>query len=258
MEFTATAATPEAILPWRDLHRQEMNCQITKDSLSARKGWTQPYFLAAGGETAGYGLIAIAGPWKDKPTVVEFYVLPDRRGRVFDLFASLLAASGAAFVEAQTNDTLLTVMLHAFCRNVASESIVFHDKLTTAHAAPEAAVFRPATPEDAAAIAAAHLDEGAGWLVEVGGTVAATGGILFHYNRPYGDIYMAVAEPFRRRGLGSYLVQELKRVCYRDGNVPAARCNTTNVASRRTLQKAGFVPCGHILSGSVHAGAAAG
>ena len=62
---------------------------------------------------------------------------------------------------------------------------------------------------------------------------------------------MAVAEPFRRRGLGSYLVQELKRVCYRDGNVPAARCNTTNVASRKTLQKAGFVPCGHILVGSV-------
>ena len=81
--------------------------------------------------------------------------------------------------------------------------------------------------------------------------IAATGGILFHYNRPYGDIFMEVAEPFRRGGLGSYLVQELKRVCYEQGNVPAARCNPTNIASRKTLQKAGFVPCGHILSGSV-------
>jgi len=88
-------------------------------------------------------------------------------------------------------------------------------------------------------------------VVEIEGKTAATGGILFHYNRPYGDIYMEVAEPFRRRGLGSDLVQELKRVCYEGGNVPAARCNPKNIASRKTLQKAGFVPCGHILTGSV-------
>jgi GNAT superfamily N-acetyltransferase len=62
---------------------------------------------------------------------------------------------------------------------------------------------------------------------------------------------MEVSETFRRHGLGSFLVQELKRVCYEGGRVPAARCNPRNVASRRTLQKAGFVPCGHILVGSV-------
>jgi ankyrin repeat protein len=48
-----------------------------------------------------------------------------------------------------------------------------------------------------------------------------------------------------------FKVQELKRVCYEGGNVPGARCNPRNVASRKTLQKAGFVPCGHILNGSV-------
>jgi GNAT superfamily N-acetyltransferase len=36
--------------------------------------------------------------------------------------------------------------------------------------------------------------------------------LFFHYNPPYGDVYMEVAEPFRRRGLGAYLVQELKRI----------------------------------------------
>jgi RimJ/RimL family protein N-acetyltransferase len=85
--------------------------------------------------------------------------------------------------------------------------------------------------------------------------VAASGGILFHYNRPYGDIYMETAEAFRRRGLGSFLVQELKRVCYEGGQVPAARCSPNNIASRRTLQRAGFVPCGHILKGAVRSDA---
>lgn len=75
--------------------------------------------------------------------------------------------------------------------------------------------------------------------------------MLFHYNPPFGDIHMQIAEPFRRRGLGTFLAQELKRVCYDAGYVPAARCSPANVASVRTLQKAGFIPCGHILSGSL-------
>src|SRR5262249_53883122 len=91
------------------------------------------------------------------------------------------------------------------------------------------------------------------WRMEVDGKAAGKGGILFHYNRPYGDIYMEVAEAFRRRGLGAYLTQELKRVCYEFGAVPAARCNVTNLASRRTLQRAGFVPFAHMLYGSIGA-----
>ena len=96
-----------------------------------------------------------------------------------------------------------------------------------------------------------ELDLEARWVVAVGGVVAAAGDILFHYNRPFGDIFMKVGESFRRRGVGTYLVQELKRVCYEDGSVPAARCNPKNIASRQTLQRAGFVPCGHILNGTM-------
>ena len=62
---------------------------------------------------------------------------------------------------------------------------------------------------------------------------------------------MPFAEPFRRRGLGSYLVQELNRVCRQGGSVPAARCNISNVPSRLTLQRAGFVPWGNILVGRI-------
>ena len=141
-------------------------------------------------------------------------------------------------------------MLHC-SRNVESESILFHDRLTTHHPAPPGVIFRSMTREDATGAAEQKLDSDATFLLEQDGTVAATGDILFHYNRPYGDIYMAVAEHFRRRGMGAYLVQELKRICYENGDVPAARCNPSNVASRATLQKAGFVPCGHILVGKI-------
>jgi GNAT superfamily N-acetyltransferase len=248
MKFTVHAATAEHIQPWRDLYRHEMNCQIIHDSLHTRPGWTEEYVLEFGNTTAGYGSIAIGGPWKGKPTAFEFYVLPQYRSQAFDLFESLLAESRAVAIEVQSNDPLITVMLHAYSHNIKSESILFHDRLTTSHALA-GVLFRRATSSDADRFA--PHQEGSDYLLEVDGQIAGTGGILFHYNRPYGDIYMEVAEPYRRRGFGSFLVQELKRVCYENGNIPAARCNQQNVASRKTLQKAGFVPCGQILAGSI-------
>jgi len=247
---TTQAATVADILPWRERYREEMKCQIIHDSFHSRQGWTKPYLLRADGEMVGYGSVVLAGPWKGQPTVFEFYVDPPRRSRMFDLFLALLNACGAVGIETQSNDPLLTVMLHTFARDVTATSILFHDKLTTT-CAPVGAVFRRATPEDAGRIFPHGAEPVGDWVVEAEGQIAATGGILFHYNRPYGDIYMEVAEPFRRRGIGCYLVQELKRVCYEGGSVPAARCNPANIASRRTLQKAGFFPCGNILAGTL-------
>lgn len=102
----------------------------------------------------------------------------------------------------------------------------------------------------------AHSDEPVGdWVTEADGAIVATGGFLCHYNPPYGDIYMEVAESARRRGYGSYMVQELKRVCYEAGKTPAARCNATNDISRRTLERAGMLPCARLLTGNVSPGA---
>jgi GNAT superfamily N-acetyltransferase len=238
-----------AITAMRGHYVREMNCQVMFDSIHGRPGWSIEYLLRLGGRPVGYGSVAIDGPWKGKPTLYEFYVEPDCRGRVFDLFEALLARAEPVAVETQTNGTLLVTMLHTYARDVVAEAILFHDRITTA-LAPPGARFRTATAEDGLDVRPEQLP--AHGVVEVeGGVVAATGGILFHYNRPYGDIYMEVAEPYRRRGFGSYLVQELKRVCYELGSVPSARCNVDNVVSRKTLQKAGFVPCGHRLNGSL-------
>jgi GNAT superfamily N-acetyltransferase len=251
MNASATECSLEDVRRWRDLYRQEMNCQVIHDSIHFRGGWSREFLLRLGPTPVGYGSLAVAGPWKDKPTAYEFHVAPPARGKLFELFEALLAASGAVAIETQSNDPTLGVLIHVFARGVASESILFHDRLTTHHPPPRGVVFRRATPDDAAKIAGQELDEGADWVLEAGDAIVATGGILYHYNRPYGDIYMAVAEAWRRQGLGSYLVQELKRIAYENGDVPACRCNVNNVPSRRTLQKAGFVPCGHILAGDV-------
>jgi GNAT superfamily N-acetyltransferase len=248
MDISVVATTSDRISAWRELYRSEMSCQIIHDSIHERPGWTQEYLLSVGDTAVGYGSVAVAGPWKEKPTIYEFYVDPMQRQRMFALFERLLEVSSARELSVQSNDVLATTMLHTYVPHASSGAILFHDKLVTS-LAPDGARYREATasetPDDS------PQDRKWRGVVDVDGQAAASGGVMFHYNRPYGDIYMEVAEPFRRRGLGSYIVQELKRLCYENGFIPAARCSTGNVASRRTLQKAGFVPCGHILGGQV-------
>jgi GNAT superfamily N-acetyltransferase len=234
------------VTPLRELHRREMNCQIVHDSFPGR-GFSDAYLLRVAGRLAGYGLVAN----KHCPeTVDEFYTFPAYRAAALPLFRRLLEVSRAARIRAQTNDGLLLMLLHDCGTNIAGEAILFDDQVTTALPCP-GGTLRPVTDADRERIEASKLDADSQWMVENDGVPMATGGVLCHYNPPYGDIYMAVHEAHRQRGYGSYLVQELKRIAYEMGKAPAARCNVDNTASRRTLQKAGLLPCGRILLGDV-------
>ena len=244
----AIPVTLDEIREMREQYRREMDCQIVHDSWHAR-GFTKPYLLRIGGETAGYGCVGGA-PRDAKDIAKEFFVLPPFRGEALPLFQQLVRTSGARRIEAQTNDQLLLLMLYDCAEDVTSGKILFADALTTDLPAPTPnMIFRPLTDADQA-MAFAHTREPVGeWGIEAAGEIVATGGLAFHYNPPYGDIYLEVAAAHQRRGIGSYLVQELKRVCRETGHVPAARCSEDNVASRRTLQRAGMLPCARILEG---------
>jgi GNAT superfamily N-acetyltransferase len=224
----------------RELYRQEAGCQIIHDSILAR-GLADPYLILVEGRRAGYG-----GVWNkyDIGRLMEFYTLPHLRSSAPDLFRELLDVSQATEIEAQTNMPLMLTMLFDCATDITQASILFEDGFTT-HLACPGGVFRRASPQDRGP------DPDAEWGIEADGVMVASGGFLCHYNPPYGDVYMSVAEPARRQGFGSYLVQEVKRVCYEAGKRPAARCNPDNIASRRTLQKAGFLPCGRLLAGKV-------
>jgi GNAT superfamily N-acetyltransferase len=234
------------VLSLRELYRREMNCQIVHDSLPGR-GFGELYLMHAGGRVAGYGFVM---GYHDEPRdmIQEFYVLPADRGHALPLFRRLAEASGARRVEAQTNDILLTLMLYDCATAITSDRVLFHDALATSLAVP-GAVFRAVMADDKPRIFEHKVEPAGEWLIEHGGAIVATGGVARHYNPPYGDLFMEVDEPCRRRGYGSYLIQELKRACYEMGRVPAARCDVKNAASRATLQKAGLLPCARILSG---------
>jgi len=250
MAISTALASNQDTLFLRVRYRAEANGQIVHDSLHTRAGWTKSYLLQFGGRAAGFGSVAVGGPWKDKPTAFEFYLLPEARGRAFDFFEAFVAASDAHFFEVQTSDILLTVMLHTYGSDLASEKIVLRDELTTSLPVQGVALKRVTSEEESVCC----FQERAGkseWTLELNAKPMGSGALLFHYNYPYCDVAMEINEEYRRRGLGAYLVQELKRIAYEMGGIPAARCDPNNVASRKTLQKAGLVPFAHILVGKI-------
>src|SRR5262249_41923848 len=72
MNIEVSGVEVNEIMPLRELHRQEMNCQIIHDSFP-RRGFSNPYLIRVGGRIAGYGLVANQH-WPD--TVNEFYTSP--------------------------------------------------------------------------------------------------------------------------------------------------------------------------------------
>ncbi len=231
----------EDIRTMRDLYRKEANCQIIHDSALPR-GFADPYLIEADGRIAGYGAV-----WNKyfEGRVMEFYTEPLLRGNAVPMFLELLAVSGATHIEAQTNMPLMLLMLFDLTYEIVTENILFHDAFTSQLPSPGTVFFRRARPDGEGA-------EENEWVLEADGAMVATGGYLCHYNPPYGDVYMETAEPMRGRGYGSYLVQELKRAVYEAGRLPAARCAPDNAASRRTMEKAGLLPCGRLLAGAVN------
>jgi GNAT superfamily N-acetyltransferase len=230
----------------QELYRQEADCQIVMDSALSR-GIADPYLARVDGAVAGYAAL-----WNKYyvDRLTEFYTLPHLRAHALPILREILAVSGAKSIGAQTNIPLELSMLFDCSTNITTEYILFHDAFTSNLTCPDGCL-RPLREIGAERVFADGVGPDNDWGIEVDGKIVATGGALYHYNPPYGDIYMGVAEEYRRRGYGSFLVQEVKRICYETGKKPAARCNPANIASRLTLQRAGLLPCARILVGDV-------
>jgi GNAT superfamily N-acetyltransferase len=235
------------ILPLRNLFLQENNFQIRYNACHER-GWTDSYIITYNEAKIGYGSIKGNENLTDRDTVFEFYVIPSFRNISSLVFSELLHSSKATFIECQTNNLLLTSLMYQYAQNIQPNVILFKDQLNTGLTI-DGINCRRRNDED---MIFEHFSEPVGDYVAVlNNEVIATGGFLLHYNKPFADLYMEVNKDHRRKGVGSFLIQEIKRECYLAGRVPAARCNIENIASKATLIKAGLGIAGYMLLGKV-------
>ena len=246
MRLEAIRCELQDIQIFRALFLAELNTQIRYNARHER-GWSDSYLLSVDSVPVGYGSVA-GQELSDRDTIFEFYIIPPYRKLATQLFRKLIEASGVKFIECQTNDFLLHSMTLEFSKSVSSSVILFSDHTVTNLNIPELA-FRRKTETD---VLFEHKGEPEGsHVIEWNGEVIATGGFLLHYNFPFSDLYMEVKEDARRKGVGSYLIQELKKECYLAGRIPAARCNIENHPSKATLLKAGMKVSGFMLMGTL-------
>lgn len=67
-------------------------------------------------------------------------------------------------------------------------------------------------------------------------------------NTQYGDIGVVVAEEYRRKGIATYIITQLKKHCYNNNLKPMACCDIKNIASKKTLEKSGFIANHRIIN----------
>ncbi|HEU4551675.1 MAG TPA: N-acetyltransferase [Chitinophaga sp.] len=244
MEIKVIPVALADIEPLRSIFLHESNFQFIYNKCHLYD-WADTYLCQVNGQKAGYAAIWGQSRREDRDAVFEFYMLPPFRALANLMFPELQTVSGATFIECQSNDTLLAAMLYEYGHSIQAEAILFEEHYTT-HLHLPGVVFRRKL------VTEPNIYNAGGYILELDGEEVADGGLMLNYNLPYADIYMNVKEGFRQKGLGSLMVQELKKEAYLMGRVPAARCNIKNQASKATLQKAGLKPCGFILKGALH------
>ncbi|MDN5205308.1 GNAT family N-acetyltransferase [Fulvivirgaceae bacterium BMA10] len=235
------------ILPFRTLFLQENNFQIRYNACHERN-WSDSYLITFDDREIGYGSVKGIEELKDRNAIFEFYIIPPFRNISSLIFLKLIKVSGVDFIESQSNDLLLSSMLYEFSKNISSDTTLFADHAVTQYVIP-GITFRLREKDDN--VFGKKGDEAGDYVLEQNGEIVATGGFLLHYNIPFADLYMEVKKECRKNGLGTYILQELKKECYLAGRVPAARCSTKNTASRATLIKAGLKIAGAMLAGKI-------
>ena len=238
MDVTVEPCAFSRIAHLRAAYRAEAQCQIVRDSILGR-GMADPFAVLHGDRVVGY-----AGIWNryTPGRLMEFFVVPEVGSEARSIFGEVLRVSGATEAEAQTNLAPQYELVRAHLAMEETENLLFGDGEAFPLERDDLRV-RAREPDD--------VGPAGEWVVESDGVVVGAGGLTTHYNPTYVDIYMAVEEQARGRGVGSFLVQELRRIARGGGSIPAARCDPSNRASRRTLLRGGLREVGRIVAGPI-------
>jgi GNAT superfamily N-acetyltransferase len=243
MEIQVHKTDLKEVQAFRILFLQENNFQFIYDKCHIY-GWADTYIFILDDLPIGYGAIWGRSKREDRDAIFEFYIIKPYRKFANGFFLKFQLASGATFIECQSNDLLLSRLLFEYSQNISAEAILFEDHFQTIFVMPDV-IFQKKTGEEN------MRNDQCEYILKQNDKVVATGGLMLNYNMPYADLYYEVNENCRRKGFGSLIVQELKKAAYLMGRVPAARCNINNMSSKATLLKAGFEVCGYILTGEI-------
>jgi len=217
--------------------------------------------LVTNGTTLIYGDSAYAVIAGD--TLVEIYATPDSTGSLVELFQQVVAEQAIKKVLCKSYDTQLLYAAFSSEAKVKTQAYLFRRVVDVPHAfTGDVVVFRAGSQVDIDSVMSINdnffenVDEVVSYLecdglfvIEIGAEIVGCGiGKIVVPGRDDVDIGMLVAQKHRNKGLGQYVVGCLKDHYLQLGLRPICGCAASNHASKRTLEKAGFVSEHRLLS----------
>jgi len=217
--------------------------------------------LVSEGVTLTYGDIAYAVVTDD--VLVEIYTVPEYSYKLIELFRLVVEQCEIKTVLCKSYDTQLLYAALSRDAKVTTEGYLFRRIVDVTHErAVDGVFFRTANNSDVEAVMKINdgffqsIDEihdyrncdGLFVLEARQGIVGCGIGKAVITERVDVDIGMLVARAHRNRGFGCHIVRCLKDHFLREGLRPICGCAASNIASKRALEKAGFVSDHRLIS----------
>ena len=245
-------STDESLKPWRDSyfdslsHSQDM---YSESMISWMSGATS-YWIDKNNTTVGYFIL------NSSNELMEFYIQDDQLTQKESLFMAVIERFGIKSVYCKSFDPVLLSCCLTYSR--ANKLVGY---LFEYHHPPQDICIdstlrvRLATLGDVSFLNSFDneiLEEGEeitpyiknnSVYMFMSGEELIGCGYLFNVipGRKHYDVGMWVNQPYRGKGYASQIISYLTKYCLENDFVPTAGCATDNIASRRTLEKCGFI-----------------
>ncbi|BCY19217.1 hypothetical protein hrd7_30660 [Leptolinea sp. HRD-7] len=188
--------------------------------------------------------------------LLEYYIFPEWINQMDEIFGFILKEVGIKKALCKTFDSDLLFCCLAFHKKTSTIGFMFRDfKAKSSNVTPSGINVRRAEMNDEDQIIAVNEevfdhDEEVGqyiraqqiFLFEKANSLVGFGifSPVFQGRKEY-DIGMLITPPFRHQGYGTFIINYLVNYCRQNGWIPNAGCAVENIASRKCLEKAGFV-----------------
>lgn len=208
------------------------------------------FLISAHDHRAGYFILG------GQANLLEFFLIPDYQTQADSLLAHIIQAFNLQEALCKTFDHLLLACCFQFQKRVSPGGFLFREyhKVANPPMFPDVS-HRLATMQDFSKLCTINveifetnedirefIEKQRIFLFEKEQELVGFG--IFSRiieGRPAHDIGMLVDKAYQRQGYGSYIIHFLADFCEENGWLPVCGCDYKNTASRRTLEKAGFV-----------------
>ena len=193
--------------------------------------------------------------------LLRFHLLADYQTRAQEIFRWIISTYNIRHAIASTIEPLYFSLCLDLQQSIELHSYLFRDHIPV-ELPPDLSesMFRKAHKselEDIVRFYQANKEGSGEWIGEFLRTHLKREGLFVLFDRqtfvatgeyipsqkqpPYADLGMVVARAHRGRGLGSLMLVLLKKHCYQNGKKPICSCEAANSASKKAIEKAGFV-----------------